>query len=443
MNAPSIQRSLSRWFAIQTLVGLSVVCAGIYGVTRWSFQLKQAEEFERHSELVRHAVNETRSPPNLNALRHKLDDYFQTHPDINVSLWMGEQQIYQSQRPVLQGHWISQSLALNDLTFDNKSVKLQLTLDSSSDDLLLRRLGWTLIAAAGLGSIGVALTGSLIVRRGLKPLKLLTAQTAAAGPNRPGTRIDPASYASELQPWVGQFNALLERVEGAYAQLEAFNADVAHELRTPLANMIAQVEIELSQIRPVNALRDALASQLEEANRLSTIVTDMLFLSKADRGAQARRAGPVSMAEQVAAVGEFHEAELDLSKLSLKIEGDANLQVDVGLLRRAVSNLLSNAIRYAKPQSLVCIVIQRHGNKVSLMVVNRGDDIELAALPHLFERFYRADSSRGGSSSHHGLGLTIVAAIARMHGGETVAESVRGVTRIGFSMEDPAFERRV
>ncbi|RYE59373.1 MAG: heavy metal sensor histidine kinase, partial [Hyphomicrobiales bacterium] len=259
---------------------------------------------------------------------------------------------------------------------------------------------------------------------------------AAAGPGKPGTRIDPTSYATELQPWIGQFNALLARVERAYAQLEAFNADVAHELRTPLANMIAQVEIELSQVRTLGALQDALGSQLEEAQRLSTIVTDMLFLSKADQGAVARRTGPVSVAAQVAAVGEFHEAGMELSQLSLRVEGDAELQVDAGLLRRAVSNLLGNAIRYAEPQSVIRTVIVREGKMVSLTVVNQGKPIEAAALPHLFERFYRADRSRSGSSSHHGLGLAIVSAIARMHGGSTFAESARGVTRIGFSVLD-------
>ncbi|WP_082754957.1 heavy metal sensor histidine kinase [Variovorax sp. PAMC 28711] len=434
MKAVSIQRSLSRWFALQALIGLSIVCVVVYGITRWSFQLKQAEEFDRHSDLVRHAIAETRTPPNLNALRHKLDDYFQTHPDIQVVLLAGEQQIYRSQRPVPQGHSVFKTLSLDGLKFEEAPVRLELTLDSSSDDLLLERLAWTLVAAATLGSLGVAWTGFLIVRRGLRPLKQLTAQTAAAGPTRPGARIDATSYASELHPWIEQFNALLERAEGAYAQLEAFNADVAHELRTPLANMIAQVEIELSQVRPVGALREAMSSQLEEAQRLSAIVTDMLFLSKADRGARARRGRLLSIAEQVAAVGEFHEAELEAAALSLRIDGDAVVQVDVGLLRRAVSNLLSNAIRYAKTNSLICVEIEHQDMMVRLSVVNRGDKIDPAALPRLFERFYRADISRSGSSSHHGLGLAIVAAIARMHGGKPFAESARGVTRIGFTL---------
>lgn len=434
--ASSIQRSLSRWIALQSLVGLSIVCAGVYGVTRWSFELKQEEEFERHSVLVRHVLNETGTPANPTALRHKLDDYFQTHSDIYIDLRAGDQQIYLSPRPVALTHWTEQSVNLQGASFGGKPIALHFTLDTRSDDVLLWRLAWTLVGAVALGSLLIAITGSLIVRRGLKPLKLLAAQTAEAGPSKPGARIDVSSYAGELQPWINQFNALLQRVEGAYGQLEAFNADVAHELRTPLANMIAQVEIELSQPRPVNALRDALISQLEEAHRLSVIVTDMLFLSKADRGAQARRGSLVSLAEQVLAVGEFHEAELEESQLSLQVDGDAHLPVDVGLLRRAVSNLLSNAIRYAVPKSQVRVVIERAGDMASIIVVNRGDPIDAGALPRLFERFYRADRSRSGSANHHGLGLTIVAAIARMHGGSTFAESGHGMTRIGFSVAD-------
>ncbi|SCK33456.1 heavy metal sensor kinase [Variovorax sp. HW608] len=249
---------------------------------------------------------------------------------------------------------------------------------------------------------------------------------------------DPSTFASELQPWIHQFNSLLERVEDAYAQLEAFNADVAHELRTPLSNMIAQAEIVLSHSRSVDALQDALGSQLEEAQRLSGIVTDMLFLSKAHRGASARRSGPVRVAEQVAAVAEFHEGGLENAQLALRVEGDAELELDAGLLRRALSNLVSNAIRYAEPKSLIRVLIQPQDGGVRIAVENRGASIAADAMPHLFERFYRADRSRSGSSSHHGLGLAIVAAIARMHDGTTFAESAHGVTRIGLVLAGPA-----
>lgn len=442
MSKPSIQTLLSRWFAALTLIGLSIACAAVYGATRWSFQLKQSEQFERYSEIVRHVIDETRNPPNIDALRHKLSDYFLSNPDVTIDLWAGEQLIYQSQAPAVRERPVSRVASLDGLSFDDKPVELRITIDVASDELLLRRLTWTLIGAAALGSLVVALTGAMVVRKGLKPLKLLAQQTAAAGPSQMSARIDPSGFASELQPWIQQFNSLLERVEGAYGQLESFNADVAHELRTPLSNMIAQAEIELSQSRSVAALQDALSSQLEEAQRLSSIVTDMLFLSKADRGASARRTGPVRIAEQVAAVAEFHEAELEIAQLSLQIDGDAELEVDLGLLRRALSNLVSNAIRYAEPLSSIRVLIRQRKAEVSIAIENRGVTIDPGALPHLFERFYRADKARSGSSSHHGLGLTIVAAIARMHGGSTFAESRNGTTRIGLVLAEPDAEER-
>lgn len=432
----SIQTSLSRWFAIQTLVGLSLVCAGVYATTRWSFQLKQEEEFARHADIVRRVVTETIQPLNANALRHKLDDYFQSHTDAAVSLWAAGQPLYESSMRPAGDTWQTRKLTLWDARIDGQPVEGRMSLDIGSDKVLLERLAWTLVGAAVLGTLLVSLTGTLLVRRGLSPLKKLADETGAAGPDQPGHRIDPAGYASELHPWIAQFNGLLGRVEAAYAQLEAFNADVAHELRTPLSNLIAQAEVELRHDRSEAELKETLGSQLEEARRLTAIVTDMLFLSKADRGAQARRGAPESLAEQVRAVAEFQEASLEDARVSLTVRGEAVLPMDTGLLRRAISNLVSNAKRYAAPGSQILVSIERHEGEVRLAVENHGPPIAPDALPRLFERFYRADPSRAGSASHHGLGLAIVAAIARMHGGATFASSKNGITRVGLTLRE-------
>ncbi|MFP5476769.1 MAG: heavy metal sensor histidine kinase [Gammaproteobacteria bacterium] len=432
----SIQTSLSRWFAVQTLIGLSLVCAVVYAATRWSFQLKQQEEFARHADIVQRVALETIQPLNVNALRHKLDDYFQSHSDAGVLLRVGRQTLYVSSARPTGETWHTRTSRLPGVSIDGQPVELQMSLDIGSDKVLLWRLAWTLVGAAALGTALVSVTGTLLVRRGLRPLKRLAEETGAAGPDQPGHRIDPTGYASEVQPWIAQFNGLLGRVEAAYAQLEAFNADVAHELRTPLSNMIAQVEVELGQDRTEDELKDVLASQLEEARRLTTIVTDMLFLSKADRGAQARRGKPESLAAQVMAVAEFQEAALEDAHLRLEIEGEALLAMDTGLIRRAASNLVSNAKRYAVPGSTIRVAIGQFDDQVSLAVHNVGPTIAPHAIPHLFERFYRAEPSRAGSASHHGLGLAIVAAIARMHGGQTFAESSEGQTRIGLTLRD-------
>lgn len=434
MNTGSIQAALSRWFAVQALLGLSLVCAAIYAVTAWSFQLKQASEFERQSELIRHLIEESRSETGRDGLRHKLDDFFLTHSEISLVLRQGSEIVYATTPSRASARWLWMPTEEQTIQSGDAVMHLRLGIDVQDDARLLARLAWTLLGAVVLGSMLIALTGAMLVRRGLKPLKSLVEQTAATGPAHPGRRIDPSPYASEIAPWVAQFNAVLDRAEQAYQQLEAFNADVAHELRTPLANLIGMVEVELARPRSADELREALLSALEEARRVSAIVTDMLFLTQADRGAVARRLAPVSLAEQVRTVLDFHEATLEVAGLRVHVAGDAQVGIDTGLVRRALSNLLSNASRYATPGSTIAVAIEAQPGSVWVRVANRGQPVAADELPHLFKRFFRAERSRTDSSEHHGLGLAIVAAIARMHGGQTRATSRSGITEIGFSV---------
>lgn len=440
MKAPSIQASLSRWMTFQIFVGLSIVCILIYAVTAWSFKVKQEEEFEQHTEVIKHLLAEVGAAQDWEGLRHKLDDFFISHADISVVLRQSGNTIYASEPSRSTARWIWKPVSLEDPRGSGGLIRLQLGVDAQGDAKLLGRLAWTLLGAAVVGTLLVSLTGSLLVGRGLRPLKKLAQQTASTGPEHPGRRIDPADYAVEIVPWVSQFNALLERVEQAYQQLESFNADVAHELRTPLANLIGTAEVELSRPRTAQELKEALISNLEEAQRLSAVVTDMLFLSKADRGTVARRSEPVSLADEVRAVAEFHEAALEAARLKVRISGDARAQIDVALVRRAISNLLSNAIRFAVPNSAIAVNVQEEADGVWVKVANRGETIPVEALPHLFKRFFRVERSRAGSNENHGLGLAIVAAIARMHGGETRASSRSGATEIGFSLLPANYE---
>ncbi|SDE56253.1 two-component system, OmpR family, heavy metal sensor histidine kinase CusS [Variovorax sp. CF079] len=434
MSTGSIQASLSRWFAVQTFVGLSIICAAIYAVTAWSFQLKQASEFERNTELVRHVVEEFGASQDRGDLRHKLDDFFLSHDEISIVLQRNGEVIYAFTPSRSSARWVWMPTEWRDVQRADTVTQLRLGIDVREDAKLLGRLAWTLLGAVIVGTLLVSLTGALLVRRGLRPLKKLAEQTAATGPEYPGHRIDATLYASEIAPWVSQFNAVLERAEQAYQQLESFNADVAHELRTPLANLIGAAEVELARPRSTGELQEALLSNLEEARRLSAIVIDMLFLSHADRGVTARRSKAVSLAEQVRAVAEFHEAALEASQLNVRVAGDAQISIDVSLVRRAVSNLLGNAIRYASAHSSIAVTIEGQEESVWLKIANRGQEIPAEALPHLFKRFFRAERSRSGSSQNHGLGLAIVAAIARMHGGETRAVSGSGITEISFSI---------
>jgi two-component system heavy metal sensor histidine kinase CusS len=228
----------------------------------------------------------------------------------------------------------------------------------------------------------------------------------------------------------------MDRLQQAVQQLEAFNADVAHELRTPLATLIGETEVALSRERSAPALQETLASNLEEMQRLAALVNDMLFLSQADRGAIARRGEPVSLAELARQVSEFHEATLEDAGVTLRVDGDASVPVDVPLVKRALSNLIGNATRFATRGSTIVVQIAPDADgQFQVVVENAGEAIQPDHLPRLFDRFFRADSSRCcDDAQHHGLGLAIVAAIARMHAGRTLAESAAGTTRVGFTL---------
>lgn len=428
----SIQRRLSVWLALQTLIGLSVLCVSVYVITAWNFRQKAQEELDQQARLVSHLLNERSQGGGVLSLQHKLEDYFSSHGNVSVSIGRDGAQLFSS-TPATSGEWVwaDHRVAPHD---SGSPFNVRIGIDTTQDARLLRRLGGTLALAVVLGTLLVSLTGMLLVRHGLRPLHKLAERTARITPDAASAPIDPLEFAQELRPWIAQFNALMARVEQAYSQSKAFNADVAHELRTPLANLIASAEVELARPRSAQDMQSLLVSNLEEIRRLSGIVADMLFLSRADRGESLRSRQPARLAEQACAVLEFHEASLEEAGLRATVVGDATAAVDVPLVRRALSNLLGNAIRYAAKDSTIVVAIRPWRDGAEIAVENQGLGIAPEALSRLFERFFRAASARDGSDQHHGLGLAIVDAIARMHGGKTFASCTAQVTRIGFTV---------
>ncbi|HVR48438.1 MAG TPA: ATP-binding protein, partial [Pseudorhodoferax sp.] len=225
----------------------------------------------------------------------------------------------------------------------------------------------------------------------------------------------------------------------AYRQMEAFNADVAHELNTPLTTLISSSELALRKARSMDELQDVLGSNLEELARLARIVADMLFLSRAHRGIGARREHVESLAQLAADVVEFHEAAMQEANVALRMRGDASGNVDARLLQRALSNLLGNATRHATAGSTIALDLHRtEAGNIEIVVENEGQTIDPVHLPRLFDRFFRVDPARTHADRNHGLGLAIVGAIAHMHQGGTLAQSEAGRTRIGLWLADPA-----
>ncbi len=338
-------------------------------------------------------------------------------------------------------HALSQHVQTRAFKIDTPNAGGALHVDYTMDFGADARLGqlWaislTLLTLVAGGAVG-ALTWWQM-RRHLRPLRELAEQTRSISPDALHQRLSLDDPAEELLPWIEQFNAMMARLELSYRQLEGFNADVAHELRTPIAALMGHTEVALSRERPAGALREVLSSNLEELQRLSLMVNDMLFLSRADRGASARRGDRASLGELARQVVDFHEAPIAEARLTVAVIGDFSAAVDEPLFKRAVSNLLGNSIRYAEPGSRVEIHLEEDApGHVRVVVENAGPAIEPDHLTRLFDRFFRVDDARccDQDQQHHGLGLAIVAAIARMHAGRTMAESTEGRTRIGFTL---------
>lgn len=434
----SLGRRLSYWLALQSLAGLVVVCAAVYGATHLGFQARQSEELAQKQVQLRHLLAESVHSGDVATLKHKLDDFFIGHPDMALSLARADgSKFYDRPSPQSATDVRVARFALPAPAPEQGSLDAVLALDIRDDSALLRRIGITLAVAALAGTLLVSTGGFLLVRLGLRPLRQLVDQTRQLAADTLHRRLDGSAQPEELEPLIAQFNDLLGRLELAYEQLEGFNADVAHELCTPLATLIGSTELALRKARSAEELREVLGSNLEELQRVAGIVHDMLFLSQADRGASARRVATPSLAALARQVSNYHEAALVDAGLELEVVGDASGGFDTPLLQRALSNLIGNATRYAQRGSTIRVEIDRPGkDEVLVRVVNRGPTIGPDDLPRLFDRFYRVDPSRSDADRNHGLGLSIVSAIARMHGGRPLATSAAGTTSIGMSLKD-------
>ncbi len=309
-------------------------------------------------------------------------------------------------------------------------LRIGVLLDITHHEHFLTDLRHALWLAIGAIALAMGVLGWFVARSGLLPLRRLTRQITAIAPTRLSDRVPASDVAPELRQLADAFNAMLQRLEDGYRRLSEFSSDIAHELRTPLANLRTQAEVTLAKPRGEVEYQELLHSTLEEVERLSRMVDDMLLLAKADDGRLPGQPGPVQLHEEADALVAFFEALAEDRDIVLTRTGDATLTGNGPMLRRALANLISNAIRHADPGSQVSIDITRpEAGQVALSVSNRGSDIPAATLPRLFDRFYRADPSRHRQSEGAGLGLAIAQAIVRAHGGTLEVSSTGGTTR--------------
>jgi two-component system heavy metal sensor histidine kinase CusS len=317
---------------------------------------------------------------------------------------------------------------------ERPALRYVVAIDSTPYMGTLNEFTRTLVIIAIIGVFLIALLGFVIARIGMRPVNKLSEQAHHLAPGDHGQRLDTATLPDELQKLAIAFNGVLERQAIAWQQLESFNADVAHELRTPLTNLMGQTQLGLSRTREISELEDLLASNLEELERMTSIVNDMLFLSHAQAGDHAIQLTEVSLREESYKTTEYVEPSFAEKNLVIQVNGDLSAQIDRRLFHRSLANLLENSARHAIDGSTVTVTLTRENNFASIAVTNVGEPIAAEHLTRLFERFYRADTARAHSTTHHGLGLSIVRAVAIMHRGDVFASSNNGINTFGFTL---------
>ncbi len=284
------------------------------------------------------------------------------------------------------------------------------------------------------GIMVMGLMGWIAVRQGHRPLRRIIGQIRKISANQLSTRLTPAGVPAELAELAHSFNELLQRLEESFTRLSNFSADIAHELRTPVTNLMTQTQVSLSQTRGVTEYQEILYSNMEEYERMAQMIGDMLFLAKADNGLNPPATVAVDLAAELANLFDYYGAWAEEQGVSLTLKGSATIECDRLMLRRALSNLLSNAIRHTPPGMGVTVELGHSNNEVVIAVQNPSAPIPAEHLPHLFDRFYRIDPSRQRSSEGAGLGLAIVKSIIDIHGGKIVARSDKNTTEFQITL---------
>ena len=304
---------------------------------------------------------------------------------------------------------------------------VQAVLDVSYEEGVIANYGCWLAVVLFLGIVVSAGAGVIVADSGMRPLREITQTVQRIRATQLHERITPSQWPTELRTLAAAFDEMLVRLEDSFTRLSRFSSDLAHELRTPINNLMGEAEVTLSKARTLGEYQKVLESSLEEYSRLARMIDSLLFLARAE-GTEARvERSLLDARREIEAVREFYDAVAEEKGIKVACHGDASLEADPILFRRVVSNLLSNAIQYTPRGGEVTVSVTPHeGQGVEISVRDTGCGIAPEHLPRIFDRFYRTDRARLDNPQGAGLGLAIVKTIMALHGGSVAIQSEPG-----------------
>lgn len=406
------------------------------------FAEEDMNEIDGKLELIEHAVSNFSGEPGNETLSQQLDNALVGHHALSVQVYGARGKVlYSTQQHVFPEYLFKKTPAVyakNKTIFDAWEVNGQvyrgvfvsipthavpalsvaIALNTEQHQKFIVRFQQSLWFALLVGVFSMTIFGWVAARRGLSPIRDFDKVTSVISANRLNERIPLEVLPKELLQLGISFNEMLQRLQDAFGRLSAFSAEIAHELRTPVSNLMTQSQVALSKPRSAEEYQEVLYSNLEEFDRLSRMISDMLFLAKADNGLIIPTRERFDLGSEVTAVIEFYDSLIEEKSLNVVLSGNSEIIGDRLMLRRVISNLLSNAIRHSSVEQKIDIDISTNAhNQICLSIKNSCSAITQQQLERIFDRFYRVDPSRQRNNEGAGLGLAITKSIVEAHQG--------------------------
>ena len=305
---------------------------------------------------------------------------------------------------------------------------IQVAQDRSTDDRFTKEFGALVAVVLAFGILASTLIAITVTKRGLRPLGEMTRSLGRIGPTHLNERVAPAGWPRELQPLAVAFDAMLKRLDDSFTRLSQFSADLAHELRTPITNILGEAQVALTRDRTPAEYRETIESTIGECERLSGIVDNLLFVARVDAAREPIAPTRFDARAAVEKIASFYQMIADDHHVTIRCSGEGQIYADSALFERAVGNLVDNALRFTPANGSIQIAIAEHAANFEVAVSDTGCGIAPEHLPRVFDRFYRAESSRGSDGA--GLGLALVKSIVDLHDGSARIQSEvdRGTT---------------
>jgi two-component system heavy metal sensor histidine kinase CusS len=454
----SLTTRVSFLFAIAAAVVLLATGMFLSRSMEAYFAESDRNELEGHMELIQHLLERVDSQQAFDRLPQDLDDALVGHKELAVAavdahgnMWFATsgaafpQALLRRQdcsslpnsvkclggvlRQWQQDGHDYRGMVVPMRAGNGETQSIAAALDIQHHEKFMKRFRELLGIAMGLAAFAMAGLGWIATQRGLAPLRRVTELVATISATHLASRLPVTGLPPELHALATSFNAMLTRLDDSFRRLGEFSSDIAHELRTPISNLMTETQVALSGARTNAEYREILYSSLEEYERMAQTVGAMLYLAQADNGLLKPSQDEVDLGAETQGLFEYFGAWAEDQGVSLTREGSVTVSGDKLMLRRALSNLLSNAIRHTPSGQSVRVSMEASGGEARIAVQNPGPDIPAEHLARLFDRFYRVDPSRQHKNEGAGLGLAIVKSIVKAHGGTIAVVSKNGMTR--------------